>query len=88
MFNIVIFTIVLYKNMSSKILKKLNNIILLRDTVTIFVVIYHHMSHYLGDYVLRLDGWLPTTVKHLYSSIFFIVSGYCIVLKILLKIKS
>ena len=67
----VIFTIVLYNNMSYKILKKLNSIGLLRDMVTTFVVIYHHMSDYLQDYLLRLDDWLLTIVKHVYTSVYF-----------------
>jgi len=57
--------------MSSKILKKLNSIGLLRDMVTTFVVIYHHMSDYLQDYLLRLDDWLLTIVKHVYTSVYF-----------------
>ena len=57
--------------MSSKIFKKLNSIDLLRDTVTIFVVIYHHISHYLQDYLLQLDDRLLTIVKHVYTSVYF-----------------
>ena len=84
MFIIVIFTIVLYNNMSSKITKRLNNIDLLRGVAIIFVVLYHYTSHYSPEYLLRSDNWSLTIAKYGWSGvdIFFIVSGYCIAMTI------
>ena len=90
MFIIVKFTIVLNSNMSSKILKKINNIELLRDIVIIFVVLYRYTSHYSQNYFLRLFNYSLIIAKHGWTNIdiFCIVSEYYIARINLLKIKS
>ena len=76
--------------MSSKILKKIKNIELLRDKVIIFIVLYHYTSRYSQNYFLRLYNYSLTIAKHGWTNIdiFWIVSGYNIVRINLLKIKS
>ena len=76
--------------MSSKILKKISNIELLRDKVIIFVVLYHYTSHYSQNYFLRIYNCLLTIAKHGWTNIdiFCIVSEYNIARINLLKIKS